>query len=309
MKKFPPTIVIFFCGYLASAQPPKANLYTLEQVSLPELLNKQVCISGMQFYKGQLYFASERCPLIIVHDIKAGTAIPLPIIVAGEFEMEGMTAYKNNFYLISEDIAAIYESPVAGGKLRQVQTSNVLPPKSKEGDGMEGIAANEKHEKFYLLRERNDEQSASQLMTYSVKKAANGTISLAFDSMIELPLENARWRYSDICLDVKNNRLLCLKSYAKGKFRQQYLEAMSIGSNGELLKETLADIPVENFTDASSAYKTQNFSMNLEGITIDDNGNIFLISDNTSGKATCDLVAKEKTILLQLHPVELKKAK
>ena len=40
--------------------------------------------------------------------------------------------------------------------------------------------------------------------------------------------------------------------------------------------------------------------MNLEGITLDNGGNIFIISDNTSGKAKCDLPSKEKTILLEL---------
>jgi len=40
--------------------------------------------------------------------------------------------------------------------------------------------------------------------------------------------------------------------------------------------------------------------MNLEGITVDSNGTIYIISDNTSGKAICDQPAKEKTILLEL---------
>ena len=43
--------------------------------------------------------------------------------------------------------------------------------------------------------------------------------------------------------------------------------------------------------------------MNLEGITIDEAGNIFLVSDNTSGKAQCDQPAKEKTILLELRKI------
>ena len=38
----------------------------------------------------------------------------------------------------------------------------------------------------------------------------------------------------------------------------------------------------------------------LEGITVDKDGNIWIVSDNTSGKAACDEPAKEKTILLQL---------
>jgi hypothetical protein len=101
-------------------------------------------------------------------------------------------------------------------------------------------------------------------------------------------------------VDNDNTRLLCLKSYSKGKFRQQYLESIDIDGAGNLLPGTRKTVPVENFTDASNAYKTQDYSMNLEGVTIDNNGTIYIISDNTSGKASCDLEAKEKTILLHL---------
>ena len=67
-----------------------------------------------------------------------------------------------------------------------------------------------------------------------------------------------------------------------------------------LLKETLKDLNVERFSQISNEYKDQDFSMNLEGITVDKDGNIWIVSDNTSGKAACDQPAKEKTILLQL---------
>ena len=166
---------------------------------------------------------------------------------------------------------------------------------------MEGIAANEPHNKFYLLRERNEDMSKSQLYTFSAEPGNESSpILLKYESRIELPLENPQWRYTDICVDNVNGRLLCLKSYSKGKLRQQFLESIDIDDSGKLLVETLKNIPVENFTEASNTYKTRDYSMNLEGITIDNNGTIYIISDNTSGKANCELEAKEKTILLKL---------
>ena len=284
------------------AQPPKVASYTLDNINLPAEMNKQVCISGMKSYKGQLYFASERCPQIIVFDpAKAAITNTISIQVPQQFEMEGLTSYKDKLYAISENIAAVYEINIQSGEIKTVTTSNTLPPKSKDGDGMEGIAANEKNNKFYLLRERNDDMSKSEIYTYSAEPGnATSPLLLNKETMIELPLQNPQWRYSDICVDTAGSRLLCLKSYAKGKFRQQYLESIDIDANGKLLVETLKDIPVENFTDASVSYKTQQYSMNLEGITIDSNGTIYIISDNTSGKASCELDAKEKTILLEL---------
>ncbi len=284
------------------AQPPQASTYTVDDIGLPAEMNKQVCISGMKFYNGQLYFVSERCPSIFVFDpVKAVISNTITLQVPANFEMEGMTSYKDKLYLVSENIAAVYEVTITTGAVKIIQTSIALPEKSKDGDGMEGIAANEKNNKFYLLRERNEDMSKSQLFTFSIEPGnETSPFVLKYESMIELPLENRQWRYSDICIDSATSTLLCLKSYSKGKFRQQFLESIEIDTTGKLLVETLKNIPVENFTDVSNSYKTQRFSMNLEGITIDNNGAIYIVSDNTSGKASCELEAKEKTILLQL---------
>ncbi len=302
MRIFSLSLICFFSFTATIAQPPQVQSFTLDNITLPAEMNKQVCISGMKFYNNQLYFASERCPKIIVFDpAKAAISSTINLQVPQNFEMEGMTSYKDKLYLVSESIAAVYEVTIPTGAIKIIQTSIPLPEKAKSGDGMEGIAANEKNNKFYLLRERDDNMSHSQIYTFSVEPGnENSPIVLKSEAMIELPLENSQWRYSDICVDTVNSRLLCLKSYSKGKFRQQYLESVDIDANGKLLVETLKNIPVENFTDASNAYKTQDYSMNLEGITIDNNGTIYIISDNTSGKANCEMEAKEKTILLQL---------
>lgn len=284
------------------AQPPQAPLYSINNIMLESGLHKQVCISGMKYFNKVLYFASERCPVIYAVNPENGNIVnSIAINVPQNYEMEGMTSYKNKLYLVSENVAAVYEVNPLNGELKIVQTSEPLPPKSKNGDGMEGIAANEKNKKFYLLRERTEDMSRSQIYTYTVEQASDDALPvLKYESMIELPLENPQWRYSDICVDTANSRLICLKSYSKGKLRQQFLESISIDQDGNLVKETLANIPVESFSETSSKYKSEDYSMNLEGITIDAEGTIYIVSDNTSGKADCAAYAREKTILLQL---------
>lgn len=278
------------------------TVYGVSISPLPESMNKQVCISGMKFMDGQLYFASERCPLIFAFDPGTQSVTrTINIQVPQQFEMEGLTSYRGKLYLVSENISAVYEVNPANSELKQVQTSQPLPPKSKSGDGTEGIAASEKYNKFYILRERNEDMTRSQIFIYSVLPGnENSPLLLNYESMIELPLENPQWRYSDICVDSANNRLVCLKSYSKGKLRQQFLESVDIDSNGNLQASTLRNIPVENFSAISNMYKEEDYSMNLEGISFDNKGSIFIISDNTSGKAICDETAKEKTILLEL---------
>lgn len=287
---------------LTNAQPPKIEVpqYSINNVPLPSEMNNQVCISGMKFFNGQLYFASERCPIIFVADPATGKIVnSINLQVSQNFEMEGLSSYKDKLYLISEETVAMYEVDMASGALRTVSTSIPLPPKSKHGDGMEGIAGNETNQKFYLLRERNEERTKSEIYTFNVESGKEG-IHLKFESKIEMPLENTQWRYSDICYDKENSRLICLKSYSKGKLRQQFLESINIDANGNLQVETMKNIPVDKFSEISNQYKDQDYSMNLEGITLDNDGNIFIISDNTSGKAKCDLPSKEKTILLKL---------
>ena len=295
-------ICILFVSLPITAQPPKAPAYSVGNIDLPAELNKQVCISGMSYYNNQLYLASERCPSIFIFDpVKKQITGSIPFQVSQEFEMEGMTSYKDKLYLVSEDVAALYELNMSNGSIRTVKTSIPMPPKTKNGDGMEGIAANEKNQKFYFLRERNEDMTKSQFYTFNVKAGTEkGELTLEYESMFELPLDNPQWRYSDIVIDPKNNRLLLLKSYSKGKMRQQYLESISIDADGNLKPETLHNIPVDNFTEASNQYKDLDYSMNLEGISLAADGTIYIISDNTSGKALCDKPAKEKTVLLVL---------
>jgi uncharacterized protein YjiK len=265
-------------------------------------MNNQVCISGVKYHDGKLYLASERCPTIFVGEPATGMITKtIHTQVPDGFEMEGITSFRDKLYLVSENSVAVYEVDIATGFAKVLNTSIPLPPKTKNGDGMEGIAANETSNKFYLLRERNDEMTRSQIYTFSVDPGTeDNSFTLKFESMIELPLLNAQWRYSDICYDRERDRLLCLKSFSKGKLRQQYIESINIDKSGKLLEGTLKDVPVENFSGISNLYKDQDYSMNLEGITIDEKGTIYVVSDNTSGKAQCEMPAREKTILLQL---------
>lgn len=300
MKTFA-LITACFSALCCAAQPMPLP-YVIQNVPLPDAMNKQVCISGMKYMDGKLYFASERCPLVLVADPANGVITgTIPTNAGQEFEMEGLTSYKNKLYMVSENIVAVYEIDPATGETRQLSTSVPLPPKSKSGDGMEGIAANETNNKFYILRERNEQMTFAQIWTFSIEPSEeDNSFSLKYESMIELPLQNPQWRYSDICYDKENDRLLCLKSYSKGKLRQQFIEAIEIDKIGNLQPQTLKDLNIERFSEISNIYKDQDYSMNLEGITVDKDGNIWVVSDNTSGKAQCDMPAKEKTILLQL---------
>lgn len=297
-------LILLIAGFSAFRSQPSPVLpaYVISNMPLPADLDKQVCISGMKYFNESLCLVSERCPVIFILDPQTAVITrTIQLQVPDEFEMEGMTSYKDRLYLVSENKAAVYEINMQTGMARSVETSAPIPPKSKDGDGIEGIAANETNNKFYLLRERNEDLTKAQIYTFHIEKGnTDSSLILKYESVIELPLENPQWRYSDICYDSANSRLICLKSNAKGKLRQLFLESLVIDSTGNLSAGSLSNIPVENLTETAGTYKAQGYSTNLEGITVDRTGNIFIVSDNHSGQAKCDQPAKEKTILLQL---------
>lgn len=276
--------------------------YHITHRPLPLSMDRQVCISGIKYHNGKLYMASERCPALFVFDPQTNQVTDTIHTRPGqEFEVEGLTSYLGKFYAISENVAAIYEIDPQTETTRNVSTASPLPPKSKDGDGMEGIAANETHQRFYLLRERNDDMSRSQVFTCRAETDEQGRLRLVQEAATELPLPTPQWRYSDITYDPVNNRLLLLKSFSKGKLRQQFVEALPVDQQGRLVGNNPQNLPVENFSLLSNQYKDLDYSMNLEGITVLPDGTLFLVSDNTSGKAQCELTAKEKTILLELR--------
>src|SRR5438045_1740995 len=103
-------------GTTVSAQPPFVPLYTINNIPLPAEMDKQVCISGIKYFEGNLYYVSERCTRIFAGDPAKGTIIKtINTSVPQEFEMEGITSYKNKLYTISENIAGVYEIDPATG--------------------------------------------------------------------------------------------------------------------------------------------------------------------------------------------------
>lgn len=164
---------------LGSNAQPMPLPYQIQQVPLPEAMNKQVCISGIKYMDGKLYFVSERCPMILVTDPATGAITQtIATSIGQEFEMEGLTSYKSKLYSVSEELVAVYEIDPATGQSKQLSTSVPLPPKSKSGDGMEGIAANETNNKFYILRERNENMTFAQIRHLVLNPAAKTIASV-----------------------------------------------------------------------------------------------------------------------------------
>jgi uncharacterized protein YjiK len=290
---------LFSLGWCISyAQIIATPQYKIQPIHLPVSLQNQVCISGMVYKQGNLILASERCPLLFLLDTVTFSISQKTIGMAGTFETEGITIYGGNILLISENLPMVY-SINQTGQLSVVSTTPTLPGKLKSGDGMEGISANEKDSLVYLLRERNESGNNAQILTYRINEKDN-FLSLSFINTIELPLENSDWRYSDICFNIQDRKLLCLKSYAKGKLRKHRIDALTADSTGLLQLASLHTVVPEGFSNIPESGKKEKNSLNFEGLAIDEHGNLYVVSDNTSGAANCSQPSKEKTVLIKL---------
>jgi hypothetical protein len=275
---------------------------------LPELINK-TSISGIICFNNHLYLAAERCGMIFISSLSSHEIIDTIILhTNGSLEIEGITAYKDNIYIISENNSSVYEVNRETGNLNIVKHNFNLPQKFGD-DGFEGIAANEKNSKFYLLLERDKTGANAWIYTFSIDPAnPEKRISLKYESSTPLKLGSPLWRYSDIFFDSSSNMLVCLKSYFKDPKGKYSIESIQIDEKGLLSIETLktlGTLTTENLTNVIDKYKKQGYESNLEGITMDDKGNIYLASDNSMGRADCEPLSKnddkpKKTLVLML---------
>lgn len=281
-----------------NAQNSKPAFYTTHLLTLPTALQNQVCISGMAYKNGRLLLASERCPLLFWLDTSAKLLGQANTPLMEVFEIEGTTLLGELILMVSENLPQVY-SLDATGKLSLITCTPPLPNKLKTGDGMEGIAANEIDSLIYLLRERNENGSNAQLFTYKML-AKDGSFYLELQNTIALPLINKDWRYADICFDAKQRRLMCLKSFSKEKLRTHQIDALAIDNSGRPISSSLYTEVPEGFANFTGYNKKEKNSLNFEGLAMDELGNLYVISDNTSGQANCNELASEKTVLLKL---------
>jgi uncharacterized protein YjiK len=264
---------------------------------------KQVSISSICYKDGIFYLPSENCGSIFLID-KAGHSIGTRLIktMANDFEIEGITVFKGSFFAVSEVAPTVFRINMSNSTLNKIQLPIILPSKTGDGgDGVEGIAANEKQNKLYLLLERKTEQARTYAVVYTFEiqmTEAGDSIELFEGRTDTILLESKSWRYSDIYFDNTASVLYLLKS-KKGAYA---IETIKADSNGYIIPTTRQVLITDALTTEANRWSGPdfNYSNNLEGLTMDNEGNLYIVSDNCVGKPTCREEDKAKTLFIKV---------
>ncbi|MCF0051651.1 SdiA-regulated domain-containing protein [Dyadobacter sp. LJ53] len=269
---------------------PLKNLSAQVEVIKSEELNRVKGASGVYFYKDRLYIIPERCLEIIEIDVKGHSkrSIPLKGMPSTMTTLEGITIANGYFLLIDEEKPRIYKVDMQGNYEEEYRFN--ADPEHKDNDGFEGIAFNADKKLLYVLHERAKVESSYQAIIYTLSFEEDLSVLQTVDTLF-LPLGNGDFRYTDICF--KNNKFMAIKSKKGEYFINDFdFENGVISKSGYSKREISKSI-------SDFLMMNKDYSSNLEGITLDEKNNIYLISDNMDG-GTCDRAVKKQTMLLRL---------
>lgn len=285
------TLIFFIACYGSLMAQCSTQEYTLTQ----EIIAPS-SISSISIQNGKLYMPAERCKKIFVADIEQKTIVDTIIFSCkGEVEIEGSAWYNNKLYLLCEKTSSIYQ--VTGNNKKIVRVKhNFHFPEQIGSRGLEGIAVNNKLNKFYILLEEDKHKKSALIYTFSVD---TGGLYLKYESVFPLELGSGE-RFADICLNAAGDKIICLKSnYISRNLYELY--SLPLNDNGDITG-TLS--LVLDLSSTMPQCKKNGYNTNIEGIVCDAADTIYIVSDNADSNADCKIIPSEpgkykKTLLLK----------
>ncbi len=223
-------------------------------------------------------------------------------------EIEGIAYYNQKLFLVDEANTIVYKMDTSSPS--NTQKINIDPSfgiKRSGQYGLEGIAFDPSSRLFYLLHEstRNRKDicsDAKYIAKIYVTKLSEDqkTLEPAFGNAEQSTFPICivkKSRYTDIHYDQINSKLLALYTRKNPAF----YKVMEIGldSSG---KPTGENTEIMELT-AKVEYARDNlhFSSNLEGVTVDSSGTLYIVSDNYSGSKPYNEKADDVTLLLKVE--------
>ena len=257
--------------------------------------------SSIGFRNDTIILFSEKCGALVKALIKRATksgkpdslklAGPITHIKDGDGpkEIEGLAIYRGAMIVSDEGNPSVWQycgSP--DNAFRKVYEGREIKD-CTGNNGLEGIAADEKANICYLLRERNNSNPpVPELYLYSILLDANSNIRMSPHNpcQIALPPLGPHCRYADVYFDSDTRRLLLLRScfyYDKNRRKAECIDygidALQVDSNGNIVGKP---VPLQGSNLLANLVRDSCGMMenNIEGVALKD-GTFYIMSNNS----------------------------
>ena len=257
--------------------------------------------SGLVAHEGMLLAASEKYAELIFIDpetLRVGTySIGLPRYA----EIEGIAVDGREILMCDEANAAVWASELPREKtdeileVRQLELVGFELPAGKLG--VEGITVDPgpPHEVYLVLERQGAEGEGCRATIFKLQREGLGHL-VASGAPLVIPLEDCNWRLTG--LQFWNGRLLALKTRYPG---ERYEVVVIDRKTGGLTT-------VMDMTDLLIGVRERGWGNNIEGVTVTEDGALWLISDNAMTNRAESLKppkARQKTLLMRIPSLNL----
>ncbi|SFU56667.1 Esterase-like activity of phytase [Pustulibacterium marinum] len=274
----------------------------IENIKLEDKLHKPYEFSSIDSYRDTIYLMSETCTSFFKIDKDSGKEFQ-EISFANpdrSYDIEAYCNYENGFFFADETDNSIYHVSNKSNLLLPHKLLRIESEQNRNRDfGIEGLCLNPEKNILYVIKEFGKNKT-SILYCYTILQKEN-SVSLKLKKRVDISLGNM-YRYTDIAFDSQKNSLYLLRT----KFKNYSIDVISLNDQSGLPDNNnykYKNFISYNISSKINSYFEEGYSTNMEGITIDETGKIYLVSDNYTGRdRTCesDEQSDRKTLLLKL---------
>jgi len=251
--------------------------------------DRAVEASGMAAGDGVLWVPLEKYSRILQIDTDSLEARVLEIPLPAETEIEALTREGDDGFLMTDEAHGAVFALDRNFRPRRVDIRGIEFEGSK--DGIEGITAAGNTQVFLLLERSRNPDGSCYSTVFPLRRSDEG-LDWEEKELI-LPLEDCNWRLSG--LDYFRGHLLALKTRFPG---QRYRLV-------EINPQTAHVTPVLDMTDLILKAEEEGFHGNLEGLAVDNDGVLWIVSDDAMTQKASDGPPPEvsrKSLLLRIPP-------
>ena len=257
--------------------------------------------SGLVAHDGMLLAASEKYAELIHIDPISLEVETYSLSLPRYAEIEGIAVDGQEILMCDEANAAVWSSALpsekTGGSLevRRLELDGIELAAGKLG--VEGITIDQgpPYEIYLVLERLGSEEEGCHATIFKLRREGESQL-LPSGAPLIIPMEDCNWRLTG--LQFWNGRLLALKTRYPG---ERYEVVVVDRETGDLT--TVIDM-----TELLNGVRDQGWGNNIEGLTVTEDGALWLVSDNAMTDRVESLnppPAREKTLLMRLPPLHL----